>query len=81
MTLFHLLSSLSCIRDGRIVGWTALPMCYDSMTLVEGKIKLPMMHGEHSPEIQLFSDMERKIASDLSHWLCNIYIEVFTYIH
>ena len=60
----------------KIVAWTALPMVYESMTLVEGKVKLPMLHGEHSQSVQLFKDMEKSMAQDLHVWLANIYIEV-----
>ena len=60
----------------RIEGWTAIPMSYESMSLVEGKMKLPMLKGEHTTDIQHFKHMEKTIADDLSNWLCNIYIEI-----
>lgn len=60
----------------RIVGWTAVPMSYESMSLVEGKIKLPFLRGEHGPGTRHFRDMERGMAHNLDQWLCNGYIEV-----
>lgn len=51
-------------------------MSYESMNIIEGKFKLPMLRGEHTAKIQHFREMESSIASDLSNWLCNIYIEV-----
>lgn len=60
----------------RIEGWTAVPMSYESMSIIEGKIKLPMMRGEHSPSVQHFKAMEQNMADNLRNWLCNIYIEV-----
>eukprot|EP01038_Epipyxis_sp_PR26KG_P005003 gene5003-6988_t len=60
----------------RVVAWTALPMCFESMSLVEGKIKLPLLKGEHSPNIQHFKSMESEMSKDLNNWLCNIYIEI-----
>jgi len=60
----------------RIEGWTAIPMTYESMSLVEGKMKLPLLKGEHTSDIQHFKHMEKTIADDLSNWLCNIYIEI-----
>lgn len=38
----------------RVVGWTAVPMCYENMTLIEGKLKLPLLRGEHSKKVQHF---------------------------
>jgi hypothetical protein len=64
------------VDDDRIVAWTALPMSFASMSLIEGKFKLPLLRGEHSPHIQHFRSMEQIIARDLDAWLCNIYFEV-----
>jgi hypothetical protein len=60
----------------KIEAWTALPMTYESMSIVEGKFKLPLIRGEHSQSVQHFKTMERMMADDLHNWLCNIYIEV-----
>jgi hypothetical protein len=60
----------------KCVGWTALPMCNEHYGLVEGKLKLPVLRGEHSPNCQHFRKMESVITKDLNNWLCNIYIEV-----
>jgi hypothetical protein len=51
-------------------------MSYESMSIIEGKFKLPMLRGEHTQKIQHFREMETSIASDLTSWLCNIYVEV-----
>ena len=59
-----------------IVGWTALPMCLENLSIIEGKYKLPMLKGEHTSSTQHFRDIEKSIAVDLDNWLCNIYIEV-----
>ena len=32
----------------RVVGWTAIPMSFERGSLIEGKIKLPILTGEHS---------------------------------
>jgi hypothetical protein len=53
-----------------------MPMVFDSMALIEGKLRLPMLRGEHSPAYQHFRTMEECMAKDLNHWLCNIYIEI-----
>jgi hypothetical protein len=59
-----------------VVGWTAVPMSYDNLSLIEGKVKLPILRNEHSPAIQLFKVMEKTMANDLSNWICNLYLEV-----
>ncbi len=51
-------------------------MSYESMSLIEGKVKLPFLRGEHSPAMQHFRDMEESMARSLTNWLCNGYIEV-----
>lgn len=59
----------------RVVGWTALPMANEQLHLVDGKVKLPLLRGEHSPHVQHFKHMEHIIARDLADWICNIYLE------
>ncbi len=58
------------------MAWSAVPMSFENMSLVEGKLKLPMIRGEHSPAIRHFKAMEQLMADDLSNWLCNVYLEV-----
>ena len=73
------LASKSCPHD-RIVGWTAMPMCCENLSIVEGKYKLPILRGHHSPKTSHFSQLDEALGADLSNWLCNIYIEVCVYI-
>ena len=51
-------------------------MCSESMSLVSGKFKLPVLKGEQGLSVQHFRRMEELVASDLNFWLCNIYLEV-----
>ena len=74
LELFQLASKHN--PSDKIEAWTALPMTYESMSIVEGKFKLPLIRGEHSQSVQHFKTMERMMAEDLHNWLCNIYIEV-----
>lgn len=60
----------------RVAGWTALPLCTEDMTLAQGRFKLPMLRGEHSPSITQFREMEESVRTDLGHWLCNAYFEI-----
>ena len=43
---------------------------------MEGKFKLPILRGEHSPAIQHYKTIEEIIGNDLNSWLCNVYVEV-----
>jgi hypothetical protein len=60
----------------KVVAWTAMPMCTDGMTIAQGKMKLPMLRGRHTPNESLFRRMEESIAADLDSWLCNLYVEI-----
>ena len=60
----------------RVVGWATLPLCDAGMGVVQGRFKLPMLRGEHSPATAQFGDIEATLRSDLGHWLCNVYFEV-----
>lgn len=46
------------------------------MSVIQGKFKLPILRGEHSPAITRFQDIDTTLRKDLGHWLCNIYFEV-----
>lgn len=70
------LANRSNPKDDAIVGWTALPMCLENLSIVEGKYKLPLMRGQHTTSTEHFRDMERNISHDLNNWLCNIYLEI-----
>ena len=60
----------------QVVGWAALPISDYHFNIVQGRFKLPLLRGGHSWRIDKHSDVERLLLSDLSHWLCNIYLEV-----
>jgi hypothetical protein len=55
-------------------------MSIESMSLIEGKLKLPLLRGEHSPAVQHFQQMEQVVSENLNNWLCNVYIEVLYFI-
>jgi hypothetical protein len=72
--LFRLASRRNPVNS--VVGWAALPMCTPYFSVVEGKFKLPILRGEHSPAVQHYKAIEETIGNDLNSWLCNIYVEV-----
>ena len=62
--------------NDRVVAWAAIPICDEHLSCVEGKFKLPMLRGEHSPKVMNFKEIEQAIAYDLNTWLANIYLEI-----
>ncbi len=74
LELFQLSSRTN--REDRPVGWAALPMCNEEMSVVEGKFRIPMLRGQHSPMVSGYWQMEKAISEDLDNWLCNIYFDV-----
>lgn len=73
LELFQL-QSHRCHCD-RIVGWAAIPLALESQMLVEGKLRVPMLRGEHGPHYSHYKDIEATMANNLDHWLCNVYLE------
>jgi len=61
------------------VAWTAVPMCNEEMNIVEGKLKLPLMRGAHTPSCAGYRNMEKAMGDDLDIWLCNIYLDIRTF--
>lgn len=60
-----------------IIGWTALPMSYERLTMTEGKFKLPLLRGSHDTSmVTHFSMFEDLISNDLDNWICNIYFDL-----
>lgn len=60
----------------KLVAWGALPLCSPQFAVVEGKFKIPLIRGEHSPVYQHYRTIENAINEDLNSWLCNIYLEI-----
>ena len=77
LELFQLKSRTN--PEDKQVAWTALPMCNEEMNVAEGKLKLPLLRGQHTPRMAGFRQMEKAIATDLDNWLCNIYLDVRTF--
>ena len=60
----------------KVVGWGAIPICDEFFDVVEGKYRLPLLRGFPDPFAQHFHGMEQDSATDLSTWLCNVYLEI-----
>ncbi len=60
-------------KTDRVVAWGAFPMCDPSFDVVKGYFKVPLLRGEYDPTIDRFEEMERRIATNLDSWLCNLY--------
>ena len=40
------------------------------------RYKTPFLRGDMDPGIDTYQRIEELIASDIDHWLCNLYFEV-----
>lgn len=62
--------------DDQVVAWGALPLATPDFECIAGKFKIPLLRGEMDPTMDKFRDLEQMIESDLSSWLCNLYVDV-----
>lgn len=60
----------------KVVGWGCFPICDAEFNVIEGKYKTPMLRGDMDPGIDNFQTIEKLMATDLEHWLCNFYFEI-----
>lgn len=40
------------------------------------RYKTPLLRGDMDPAVDKFEIMEKLMADDLEHWLCNFYFEI-----
>ncbi|KAK7091940.1 uncharacterized protein [Littorina saxatilis] len=66
----------SVVSTDRVVAWGVFPICDGQFDIVEGKYKVPMLRGPMDTNIDKHEKLEELMASDLDHWLCNLYFEV-----
>jgi len=60
----------------QIVGWGALPMCNPRFRIVQGRYKIPLLKVEPTPLIDKFQQIEGLYTSELTNWLCNLYVDI-----
>ena len=61
--------------EDKPVAWTAVPMCTESLQIIEGKLKLPLIKGAQPPTMNNYRSMEEAICENIDNWLCNIYVD------
>lgn len=66
----------SVLNTDHVVGWGVFPICNGQFDIVEGKYKCPLLRGPMDMDITKHEKAEELMASDLDHWLCNLYFEV-----
>ncbi|XP_013405388.1 uncharacterized protein LOC106170172 [Lingula anatina] len=64
------------VPTDRVVGWGAFPICDGNFDIIEGKYKCPLLRGEMDTLIDKHEKIEELMASDVDHWLSNLYFEV-----
>ncbi|XP_072269459.1 uncharacterized protein [Pyxicephalus adspersus] len=60
----------------RAVGWGIFPLCDNNLNVLEGKYRCPLLRGHYDSRIDRFNKVEDLIATDLDHWLCNLYFQI-----
>ena len=50
-------------------------MCTESLQIIEGKLKLPLIKGAQPPTMNNYRSMEEAICENIDNWLCNIYVD------
>ncbi|XP_019628555.1 PREDICTED: uncharacterized protein LOC109473086 [Branchiostoma belcheri] len=64
------------VPTDRVVCWGSFPICDGQFDVIEGKYKCPFLRGDMDLRIDKHEKMEELMASDLDHWLGNLYFEV-----
>lgn len=60
----------------RVLAWGAFPISDPTFNVVSGCFKTPLMRGAVDPRIDRFGSIEKRIATDLNAWFCNLYFEI-----
>ncbi|KAJ8020621.1 hypothetical protein HOLleu_40259 [Holothuria leucospilota] len=60
----------------KVVSWGVFPICDGQFEVLQGRYKTPMLRGEFDPRIEKHEVVEKLMASDLDHWMCNMYFEI-----
>lgn len=66
----------SILAKDRVVAWGSFPICDGQFDVIEGKYKCPMLRGEMDPMLDKHDKTEELMASDLDHWMSNLYFEI-----
>ncbi|PIK53786.1 hypothetical protein BSL78_09280 [Apostichopus japonicus] len=60
----------------KVVSWGVFPICDGQFDVLQGRYKTPMLRGEFDPRIEKHEVTEKLMASDLDHWMSNMYFEI-----
>ncbi|RHY10641.1 hypothetical protein DYB25_004918 [Aphanomyces astaci] len=71
----YLLSGANATKDA-VVGWGVLPVCNADFDVLAGRFKVPLIRGDVDHTITKFHEIEHMYLTDLSSWLCNMYVTV-----
>ncbi|KAK6182267.1 hypothetical protein SNE40_009987 [Patella caerulea] len=66
----------SVVPTDRVISWGCFPVCDGSFDVIEGKYKCSMLRGEMDADIDKHEKLEELMASDIDHWMSNLYFEV-----
>lgn len=61
----------------RVVAWGAFPMAHINFEIIKGQFKVPLLRGSYADDpLEKFETIHEKIATNLDHWLANLYFDV-----
>ncbi|XP_038052469.1 uncharacterized protein LOC119725181 [Patiria miniata] len=66
----------SLLPVDKVVAWGVFPICDGQFNIIQGKYVTPMLRGEADPQMDRHETIEKLMASDIDHWLSNLYFEV-----
>ncbi|XP_046362564.2 uncharacterized protein LOC124139499 [Haliotis rufescens] len=66
----------SVVPTDRVISWGVFPICDGQFDIIEGKYQCPFLRGEMDPNIDKHEKIEELMASDLDHWMSNLYFEI-----
>uniref|UniRef100_A0A3Q3VXF9 Uncharacterized protein n=1 Tax=Mola mola TaxID=94237 RepID=A0A3Q3VXF9_MOLML len=72
-----LVFQLIALPGHSVLAWGAFPVFGSGFRHVQGRFKTPLLRGEPNTQVDQFKKIEGLISSDLDHWLCNLYFQVF----
>ncbi|KAK2859332.1 hypothetical protein Q5P01_003952 [Channa striata] len=63
-----------------VLAWGAFPVCGPNLDVVQGRFKIPLLRGEPTKQLDQFKKIEGLLSSDLDHWMCNLYFQVYLFL-
>jgi len=63
-------------KTDKVVAWGAFPLADPTFDVIKGYFKVPLLRGEMDPTIDRYEELERRVATNVDNWLCNLYFTI-----